>query len=156
MTPALSAIQTSPAFTIERRVKWGECDPAGIVYTPNLIDYAVDTARLFIRASFERELGRSDAAGLDLPVKSLSSVFHSALACDDDCILQAHFVRLGGSSFDVLVRAAHSGGRAAFEVTATFVSIASGPRRAVRLPDDVRAAIGRLIATRLPPAPAGR
>ena len=32
---------TSP-FTIQRRVAWGDCDPARIYYTPRAVDYAVE------------------------------------------------------------------------------------------------------------------
>jgi acyl-CoA thioesterase FadM len=109
---------------------------------------------LFIRAAIERELGRPNSAGLNLPVKSLSSVFHTALARDDNFSMQADFVRLGRSSFDVLVRATRSSDRApAFEVRLTLVSIMNNPRRALPLPQEVRGAIQKLVST--PPEKSG-
>lgn len=36
-------------LVIERVVKWGECDPAGIIYTPRAIDYATEAVEVFYR-----------------------------------------------------------------------------------------------------------
>ena len=31
-------------LTVRRRVRWGECDPAGVVYTATFADYAISAA----------------------------------------------------------------------------------------------------------------
>ena len=36
-------------FTQTRVIKWGECDPAGIVYTPRILDYAMETVEAWYR-----------------------------------------------------------------------------------------------------------
>ena len=36
-------------FTVRRIVNWGDCDPAGIVYTPRVLDYACETIDAFLR-----------------------------------------------------------------------------------------------------------
>src|SRR5690606_32632505 len=33
---------------VRRRVKWGECDPAGVVYTPMFSEYAVSAFQIFL------------------------------------------------------------------------------------------------------------
>jgi len=30
-------------YQTKRMVRWGDCDPAGIIYTPKAIDYALET-----------------------------------------------------------------------------------------------------------------
>ncbi|MDH3966294.1 MAG: acyl-CoA thioesterase, partial [Rhodospirillales bacterium] len=37
------------AFNVTRRVKWGDCDPAGIIYTPRVLDYAMETLEAWNR-----------------------------------------------------------------------------------------------------------
>ncbi|MGA8291299.1 MAG: hypothetical protein WB820_02120, partial [Rhodoplanes sp.] len=34
-------------FTVRRIVNWGDCDPAGIVYTPRVLDYVCETIDAF-------------------------------------------------------------------------------------------------------------
>ena len=34
-------------FSKERFVRWGECDPAGVIYTPRVFEYALDTLEEF-------------------------------------------------------------------------------------------------------------
>jgi 4-hydroxybenzoyl-CoA thioesterase len=36
-------------FTQTRIIKWGECDPAGIVYTPRILDYAMEAVEAWYR-----------------------------------------------------------------------------------------------------------
>ncbi len=33
-------------FSIKRMVRWGDCDPAGIVYSPRVFDNAVETVEV--------------------------------------------------------------------------------------------------------------
>lgn len=131
-------------FLIKRQVRWDECDPAGIVYTPNFVDYAVDTGRLFWRAIARHEFGSENGCGLNLPVKQLSSVFHAPLACDDRFQMRARIVRVGTSSFAVRVLGVHQE-RPAFEVEITFVSVTTAPRRSSPLPDEFRAVLSRMM-----------
>jgi acyl-CoA thioester hydrolase len=39
-------LRTLP-FTVRRRVKWGECDPAKVVYTVTFSEYVISVAELF-------------------------------------------------------------------------------------------------------------
>ena len=36
-------------FTVTRTVKWGDCDPAGIIYTPRVLDYAMEIVEAWYR-----------------------------------------------------------------------------------------------------------
>ncbi len=47
-------------FAVTRTVKWGDCDPAGIIYTPRVLDYAME----ILEALVPRGLGGA-VAGLE-------------------------------------------------------------------------------------------
>ena len=36
-------------FSQSRIVRWGDCDPAGIIYTPRILDYAIETVEACLR-----------------------------------------------------------------------------------------------------------
>ena len=36
-------------FVQSRIVRWGDCDPAGIIYTPRILDYAIETVEVCLR-----------------------------------------------------------------------------------------------------------
>ncbi len=37
------------SFIQSRIVRWGDCDPAGIIYTPRILDYAIETVETCLR-----------------------------------------------------------------------------------------------------------
>ena len=37
------------SFIQSRIVRWGDCDPAGIIYTPRILDYAIETVEACLR-----------------------------------------------------------------------------------------------------------
>lgn len=37
------------SYALRRTVVWGDCDPAGIIYTPRVFDYATETLEAFFR-----------------------------------------------------------------------------------------------------------
>ena len=48
LPPTPSYAGTYP-FTVTRTVKWGDCDPAGIIYTPRVLDYAMEILEAWYR-----------------------------------------------------------------------------------------------------------
>ena len=52
-TPAMTSteyIVSELPLVVRRRVKWGECDPAGVVYTVSFSEYVISAAELFYGA----------------------------------------------------------------------------------------------------------
>lgn len=68
---------------LRRRVKWGECDPAGVVYTPVFSEYAVSAFWAFLGAllgqPLQDALRRMDVT---TPVRALSFDFKQSLYPD--------------------------------------------------------------------------
>lgn len=44
---ATEQVLSERPLVIRRRVKWGDCDPAGVVYTPMFSEYVISAAELF-------------------------------------------------------------------------------------------------------------
>src|SRR5687768_15392447 len=72
-------------FVVRRRVKWGDCDPAGMVYTVMFSEFVISTAELF----YASLLGGPaytvmTAMGCTTPTRALSFDFRHSLSVDDD------------------------------------------------------------------------
>ena len=140
-----------PARASRRRVKveFGDCDPAQIVYYPNLVAW-VDhsTHYLFESAGFPvRDLQAS--RGIQVPVVGLNVRFLSPASWGDEIDIDSHIVRLGSKSFDVNHRITNvATGDAVAEATETRVCVTLDPKHPKKIlgqviPDDLPAAFGR-------------
>ncbi len=137
-------VATSP-FTIRRRVRFGECDPAGVVYTVRFSDYMISAMELFLAEMFGGpQAERIRVLGVGMPIKALRFVFLAALRPDDvfDMVVRVADVRR--TSFDLAVTASLPDGVPAFEATITPICIPiGGERRSVEIPASFRE---RLVA----------
>jgi acyl-CoA thioester hydrolase len=130
--------------TVRRRVLWGECDPAAVVYTPRFSDYFASARDWFLRAG----LGVLDRphparAGLSFPMRALSFDFRSFLAADDIFDMTVGVAAVSRRTFTITVAAAHQSGRAVFDATGTSVCFDRETRTAAALPADLADALDR-------------
>lgn len=126
-------------FTVRRRVRWSECDPAGVAYTGHFTDYLVSAVTLF----HEHLLGESGASysrrhGMQMPCKSMSLVFGRALWPGEVFDLVVSVAAIRTRSYDIAVKAGLADGTPVFEGLFSPVCIASSERRPIRMPDDLR------------------
>src|SRR5437868_5512079 len=72
-------------FTVRRRVRWGDCDPAGVVYTGKFGDYVISAVELFYEYLLQsRPTPFRDLHGFGTPTRALDFDFRNWLATDDD------------------------------------------------------------------------
>jgi acyl-CoA thioester hydrolase len=144
-----SVTSTSP-FTVRRRVRFGECDPAGIVFTPRFADFVVSAMDLFIGALLGGNLiERSRALGFGTPMKALSLVFSGPLRPDDEFDMVVTVEAIRNSTFDLRVNATSPTGTALFEATITPICVPHrGERRAIPIPPELRTKLEAYQATR--------
>jgi acyl-CoA thioesterase FadM len=140
-------------FVVRRRVRWGECDPAGVVYTGCFTDYLLSAVMLF----HEHLLGEQMASwsrdhGVKTPCKAMSLTFKRALWPGEIFLMQASVGEIRNSSYDIEVQAALPDGTPVFEGRFSPVCIPLDERRAVALPEDLRR---RLQAAAVAPAGSG-
>ncbi|MDH3596252.1 MAG: acyl-CoA thioesterase [Rhodospirillales bacterium] len=108
------------AFNVTRRVKWGDCDPAGIIYTPRVLDYAMETLEAWnrevlgvpwMKLNWEMSMG--------WPTVRAELDFLAAPAPDEDVVTELRVEQVGRSSITFLITGDDGNGRAFFRVKVT-------------------------------------
>ena len=112
MITSYEYVLTRAPFVVRRRVRWSDCDPAGVVYTGKFTDYLLGAVHLFMS-----ELGGGhysqwlETLDVDTPGKGMELTFHHALWPEDDCDLLCTIGAVRESSYDINVEARAVAGR---------------------------------------------
>jgi acyl-CoA thioester hydrolase len=136
MTSTESVTATNP-FTIRRRARFGDCDPAGVVYTVRFSDYVVSAMDLFLSELLAgphlEQLG-----DVHTPIKALNFVFQSSLRPNDefDMVVEVRDIRT--RTFDLAVVAKLPSGVAVFEALVTPICVTVPERRSTAIPGRLR------------------
>ncbi|MHC8946233.1 acyl-CoA thioester hydrolase [Advenella incenata] len=128
-------------FVIRRRVKWGDCDPAGVVYTVTFSEYVISAAELF----YGHLLGGTpqrvkDEHGFGTPTRALAFDFRASLWPDEEFDMAVYVENIGQRTYTLHI-AGSVRGQAAFDARLTPICVARGERRAIALPDILRDAL---------------
>lgn len=132
--------EKSYPFVHPRRIRWGESDPARIVYTARFLDFAMDA----IEAFFTDRLGASFYEfnldhGIGTPFVHVELDFRSPLTPRDTLETEVRLARLGGSSltFNTTGRV---GDRVAFEgkQVCAFVDVSGSAMKPIPVPERFR------------------
>ena len=121
-------------LTIRRRVIWGECDPAGVVYTPRFADYAASAATWFIRVVARPGLG--DAVGT--PMKAMTFEFFKTMKPDEVFDMVVFVTAIRERTFDLRIDARGLDGDRRFSATMTPILIERATFKSVAIPDSCR------------------
>src|SRR3954462_8145506 len=93
-----TSVRPMADFVHELRVRYGECDPQGIVFNPNYLAYFDHTVTELWRASsmgsWESMVGR----GIDVVVGEANVRFRSPARFDDEIAIHARIAKLGTTS----------------------------------------------------------
>jgi acyl-CoA thioesterase FadM len=130
-------------FRVRRRVRWAECDPAGVVYTGKFAEYLLSAVSLFyenlVAGSYRQFTGQ---LGVDTPCRGLELDFRGALWPDDEFTMMVSVGEIRRSTFDLLVDAVQDSGRDVFHGRFTPILIPKGgERRSIEIPEAYRAAL---------------
>jgi acyl-CoA thioester hydrolase len=141
MTSTESVIGEAP-FTVRRRVKWGECDPAGVAYTVTFAEYVMSAAELF----YGFLLGSSPQAakqehGFGTPTGALKLDFHRSLRPDEQFDITVRPSEIRTRSYVLQIEARTLQGEPVFHAELTPICIARQERRAIELPASFRLAL---------------
>lgn len=148
MTEATEWLVSECPVTVRRRVLWGECDPAAVVYTPRFADYFASARDWFLRIGigvFDRP--HPARGGLSFPMRALAFDFKSFLEADDLFDMRVLVNSVSQRTFTITVAATDEAGRDVFTATGTQVCLDLAKRMAVPLPDEMRAALDRYQET---------
>lgn len=131
-----------PVFRRARRIRFSDCDPAGIVFYPqyfvmfnDLVEQWVDEALgIGYRALvIERRVG--------LPTVRVEADFRAVSRMGDDVALSLAVERIGGRSLTLDLRCEGAEGATRMSLRQVLVTTSLVTHRAIDIPPDLRAAI---------------
>ncbi|KAF7964041.1 4-hydroxybenzoyl-CoA thioesterase [Cupriavidus sp. UYMU48A] len=136
------------AFERQHRIRFSECDPAGIVFYPqyfvmfnNLMEAWIDE---LLPEGFQGLIGQRRTG---MPTVHLEADFRAISRMGDDVTLSLDVMRLGSKSITLAWRCTGKDGDLRMAVTQTIVVTSLDTHLAIAVPDDLRAAIeGRMSA----------
>ena len=133
-------ISTQPVV-IRRRVKFGECDPAGVVYTPNFSEFALSAYQWFVSTLLgEPMFAGMKRLGFDSPVKALSFEFLNMLEVEQVFDMTCLVTDIRNRTFDVAItgRSITDPARDLFVARVTPIIVSRVERRSILIPDPLR------------------
>lgn len=145
-TPPLSyryltdQIVSERPFTVRRRVKWGDTDAAGVVYTPRFSDYVVEINEMFNAWILGGPpVGKRAEHGFDTPMKALTFEFNRPLRADDEVDITVRVVELRTRTYDVAIEGWTAAGESVFRARLTPITLAGiTDRRSIPIPEFFR------------------
>jgi acyl-CoA thioesterase FadM len=123
---------------------FGECDPAGVMYTPRICEYIAEGALKFTSDSLgepcERYMFSRD---LTLPARNLNIDFLRHVTWDDELVIRAGLSEIRTHAYTIQVTAFATSGDVAFSGKLTQVCVNNKTKAIARLPDELRRALQR-------------
>jgi acyl-CoA thioester hydrolase len=134
-------------LVVRRRVRWGECDPAGVVYTATFADYVISAAELFYGALFDTTPQRAKhEQGFGTPTRALEFDFRRSLRPDDVFDMTVTVVAINERTYVLDVTARTPDDEVVFVSRLTPVCVARDERRSIPIPAAFQAALQRYQA----------
>jgi len=124
---------------VRRRVKWGECDPAGVVYTPVFSEYVVSAFHLFLESLLGspllEELRELD---FDTPIRALSLDFKQSLYPAQLFEMTVYVVDVRNTTFELGILFADESGNEIVVAKVTSICVHFAERRSCAVPGRLR------------------
>lgn len=142
----MSLVNDTPpiaSFSTTRRIRFSDCDPAGIVFYPQyfvlfngVLEDWIDALGIgFERLVMQRRVG--------LPTVAVEAEFSAVSRFGDDVVLTLDLVRLGQRSLTLALRCtAAAGGELRMAMRQVLVTTSLETHRPVDIPEDLRRAVG--------------
>ena len=124
-------------LVVRRRVKWGECDPAGVVYTATFADYVIAAGALF---GTTPQLAKSEQQ-FGTPSRALSFDFLRSLRPDEEFDMTVRVAEVRSRTYVLDIAATTPRGEAVFNARLTPVCVARPERRSIDIPPAFRQAL---------------
>lgn len=122
-----------------RTVKWGDCDPAGILYTPRVFDYITEAVEAWYRDVGGIHWMEMIDRGIGAPTVHTSVDFRTPMAPNLVLDVAVLLEKVGGSSLSFRVLGDDADGTRYFEGKLVSVVIDFTTRRSMPIPAALRA-----------------
>ena len=125
-----------------RTILFGDCDPAGIVYTPRIAYFVIEAIHEFLSDRLGGEgLRKVFAMGILPPARALSIEFLSPMTWDEVISIEVRSEAPGTTSFGFAVEGRQASGEVTFRASMTQVCICPESKQPIALPDALRQAL---------------
>lgn len=125
--------QVAP-IRLAARVRFGDCDPAGIVFTPRYGGFVFEAAETWLEAVMGLSVHQQlDKGEIGTPVRSLTTDLHRSLRPGDRFVSTVYVEAVGHTSFRLLVIGRREDGVLSFVGRMTCVTTDPSHRSAVPL-----------------------
>ncbi|MCP4683016.1 MAG: acyl-CoA thioesterase [Desulfobacterales bacterium] len=126
-------------FSRERFVRWGDCDPAGIIYAPRVYEYAIDTLEEF----YKEVLGHSwmdlkDKSVVGTPILRSEIEYMRPLVPDQKIVVEINIKKVGTKTVTYEMNGLGHSGDQFFRVQVTMCFISQPDFKSSDIPDDIR------------------
>lgn len=143
MTSTEYVVSTMP-FVIRRRVKWGECDPAGVVYTVSFAEYVISAAELFYGFLFDGTPRRiKDEYRFGTPSRALAFDFRRSLRPDEEFDMTVSVTAINSRTYTLEIAARTPSGEDVFVAQLTPICVVREERKAIEIPAPFRSRLER-------------
>lgn len=139
---------------IDSRVRFGDCDPAGIVFTPRYGGFVFNAAEVWLEQvmglSIHQQLNEGE---IGTPVRSLTTDLHKSLRPGDHFSSTVYVEAIGRTSFRLLVIGRRGDDALSFVGRMTCVTTDASHRSAIPLSDHYQERLSgyRAACGELPP-----
>ena len=129
-------------FTTKRTILFGDCDPAGIIFTPRVAYFVVEAVHEFLTHILGGPgIRRIFAMGVLPPARAMSIEFFSPMVWDDVIDVDVRCEEPKNTSFSFIVTGRNASDEDTFRSTFTQVCISPEDKRPTPVPDALRRAL---------------
>jgi YbgC/YbaW family acyl-CoA thioester hydrolase len=126
-------------FTTTRTILFGDCDPAGIIFTPRVSYFVVEAVQDYLTHLLGASALRSiRQMGVSPPARAMSIEFLNTMTWDDVIDIRVWNQPPGNSSITFELEACNSAGRVTFRASLTQVCVDPETLQPVAVPPALR------------------
>jgi len=124
--------------TVRRRVQWGECDPARVVYTPRFAEFAASAYDWFSNVVLDWAGLRPETDLFQAPAKHLSLTFHRPLRANEWFEMVVHVGTIRRHSYDLAIEATGDDRTQRFSAALSPIFVSATSFEKIAIPESVR------------------
>ena len=142
MTMSMEEVISARPLVIRRRVRWGECDAAGVVYTVRFGDYALSATWLFQELVLDQHAAvMARGRGPGMPIRHLEYDFRRSLWPDEFFDMTVRVAEIRSRAFTLDINGRLVTGEDAFTAKVTPICVDQGTRTSIAIPPAMRDAL---------------
>jgi 4-hydroxybenzoyl-CoA thioesterase len=126
-------------FTTRRRILWGDSDPAGILYTPRVFHYALETVEEWLIEMFAHtSMTLRDNLKIDTPTVKISCEFMFPMKTSEYIDISLEIKKLGNASLNYVFDGFDTKENHCFHVDQVVCFVDADSFKAITIPIEFR------------------